>query len=212
MEYISDTTIEPPYDDKEYKIKIVDYGQGIKQLSINAIPNGTYFVFHISNSELQECQWRNKQEEIPNNIHKAVEYYGYHITDEENLPQHGLYQNINYIASVVDDIDEELDESDYLAKANIDWVKESLDLLQKIEILKAHITDVEFEVVSYKAYASSKNTPDGLVKFQNRDGQMIATTLRLLVLRMIAYTQNDGFIDIKIIPNSLVEKLVGEPN
>jgi len=33
MEYLADTTIRPPYDDNEYQIQIVDYGQGIMLLS-----------------------------------------------------------------------------------------------------------------------------------------------------------------------------------
>lgn len=114
------------------------------------------------------------------------------------------------MSDIVNTIEDKLSDEDYLEKANIDWVKESLDLLQKLEILRAHMTDVEFEVVSYKAYASCKNTRNGLIQFQNKEGKMISTTLRHLVLRMIAYAQKDRFIDIKIIPDALVEKLVVE--
>jgi hypothetical protein len=210
MEYLADTTIRPPYDDNEYQIQIVDYGQGIKHLSVHNISDENSYKFHVTNIDRKECQWRNKDAKIPNDIHKAIEYYGYHITDEQNLPQHGLYQNVKYISDVVDEIDSELIESDYIAKAGIDWVKESLDLLQKLEILRARLTDVEFEVVCCKAYESSKKGSDGLINFHTLKGKKVSTTLNLLVLRIIAYAQKDGYIDIEIIPPSFVDRLTME--
>lgn len=211
MEYLSDTTINPPYGDDEYRIRIIDYGQGIKRLSIKSIEETKSYVFYISNLKKQECQWRNKNDSIPNEIHKAVEYYGYHITDEPNLPRHGFHQNVKYIGEILEDISGELHDADYLAKASMDWIQESINLLEKLEILRAHMTDVEFEVVCCKAYESSANDSGGLINMKTAGNKEISTTLNLLVMRIIAYAQKDKYINIEIISPELVEKLTMEP-
>jgi len=72
MEYLADTTIRPPYDDNEYQIQIVDYGQGIKHLSVHNISDENSYKFHVTNIDRKECQWRNKDAKIPNDIHKAI--------------------------------------------------------------------------------------------------------------------------------------------
>ncbi len=212
MEVHDDTIISPPHDDGEYKLKIIDHGHGNHRLSITPTDERDWHNFTITNQHLQECQWRDKENELPTPIHRAVEYYGYHVTDVVRRPKHGLYENVRYLRESVEEIESELHTVNYIGKSAANWATESLESLQKLELLREHLTEAEFEIVLIKAQESSVDTPSGQLSFPTTDGDITTASLKSVVMLMIAYAQDDGYLDIELIDPEIVNQLVRRPD
>lgn len=200
-------SVSPPFDDTEYTIKIVDYGQGNHQLSVTPeTTDSNTYDFAIINLKLQECQWRSEKT-VPTRIIRAVEHYGYHVTDATSRPTHGLYENVQYFKTTIDTIDEELHPENTLGHAATAWVSESLDTLAKLELLRAHLTQSEYDIVLFKAQETSYDHPSGNLTLPTTQGPTSAS-LKSMVTLMIAYAQHDGYLSRDILDSSIVEKLV----
>jgi hypothetical protein len=212
MDIKEKTTVSPPNDETDYELKVIDYGQGNHQLSL--APNGdaaNTYNFSITNLKLQECQWRDEDDPLPTPVLRAAEYYGYHVTDVTRRPTHGLYENVSYLQEAVERTRDELHDGDLLSEAALNWSSESLDSLEKLELLRAHLTEAEFDIVLYKAQETSRNHPSGNLTLPLADGTTTDASLKSVVMLMLAYAQHDGFLDRTIVPPDAVERLVRRP-
>lgn len=208
MNVQENTTVSPPQDETEYSLKIIDHGHGKHQLTIapGGDPSNAY-NFTITNLKLQECQWRNKDKPVPTDVLRAVEYYGYHVTDVTERPKHGLYENVRYLREAVERTADELHEADLLGRSAANWGSESLSSLGKLELLRAHLTDTEFDIVLFKAQETSADHPSGNLTVPTTDGPTSAS-LKSVVTLMLAYAQHDGYLDMDIIDPDTVENIV----
>lgn len=208
MEIKETTTLSPPHDAREYTLRIIDYGQGDNQLAVQADNDDQEYKFTISNQQLNECQWRSK-DTLPSDILRAVEYYGYHVTDVSQYPKHGLYENVRYLRESIKEIETGIHEENYIGRSGIAWATESLDSLMKLELLRAHLTEAQFDIVMIKAQRTSENHPSGNLDLQSVKGKTSAS-LKSIVMLMLAYAQDEGFLEHQILDEDIVEKLIQE--
>ena len=212
MDIQEKTTLSPPEDETEYEIKVIDYGQGNPRLSI--APGGDpsqEYNFSITNQKLQECQWRDEATPLPTGVLRAAEYYGYHVTDVTERPKHGLYENVRYLREAVEATEDGLHEADVLGRSAINWASESLSSLGKLELLRAHLTDAEFDTILFKAQETSRHHPSGNLEIPTTEGPTSAS-LNSVVTLMLAYAQDDGFLDLELLDPETVDQLVREAN
>lgn len=208
MDIQENTTLSPPTDETEYQLKIIDHGHGTHRLSVAREGNpGDSFSFQITNQRLQECQWRDTETELPVEILRAVEFYGYHVTDVTQRSNHGLYENVRYLKETVDQIGNDLHDRDIIARSGVTWARESLEALEKLELLRAHLTEAEFDVVLYKAYETSADHPAGNLTVPTTEGGVPAS-LRSVVTLMLAYAQHDGYLGLELLDPDTVSRLV----
>jgi hypothetical protein len=203
-------TLHPPGDDDEYTLKLIDYGQGHPKLNVLRNDEQPGYDFVVTNEELLECQWRDEQTPLPTPVLRAVEYHGYHVTDVTQRPKHGLYENVAYLKDATESLTENLHENDIVGRAGVNWIRESLDSLQKLELLRAHLSKVEYDTVLLKAYESSREHPDGNLTVPTTDGPT-KVSLDTVVLLMLAYAQHDGYLDLELLKQQTVDSLVMEP-
>jgi hypothetical protein len=210
VDTIDNTTLTPPGDENEYTFKLIDYGQG--KPALNVLCNGEQpgYRFTVTSTQLHECQWRDEDTRLPTDVLRAVEYYGYHVTDVTRRPTHGLYENVGYLKDATEALEANLHVDDIVARAGAQWMTESLESLQKLELLRAHLTSVEYDTVLLKAYESSRAHPGGNLTIPTTQGPTEAS-LKSVVTLMLAYAQHDGYLDRELLPKQTVDSLVTEP-
>lgn len=211
MEIRTSTTVSPPQDETEYDIRIIDYGQGDPKLDILPAGEQPGYTFRITNEQLYECEWRDEETPLPTPVLRAAEYYGYHVTDVTQRPKHGLYENVRYLKDAAHSIRDSLHPEDTVSHAGVEWMTDSLDSLEKLELLRAHLSPVEYDMVLLKAYETSRGHSSGNLTIPTTEGQTSAS-LNSIVVLMLAYAQHDGYLGFEILDSDTVDSLVEEPN
>lgn len=214
METLQTQTVSPPADETEYAIEIIDYGQGgVSDPTLGIEPvaeQSRKFSLTVTNQRLQECQWRNTDKSLPTHIHRAIEFYGYHVTDVSSQPKHGLYEHISYLHESTTGIEDDLHQEDTLSRAALGWARESLELLTKLEILQAHLSESEYAIVLMKAQLTTNGNFSGNMSVPLGEREQTDASLRSLVVLMLAYAQHDGYLPQTILDPEIVSQLVME--
>jgi hypothetical protein len=211
MDVLKETAVSPPGDEADYELQIVDYGQGNTKLLIAPTGERPRHTFTITNTQLSECQWRDEETPVPTEILRAVEYYGYHVTDVTQRPALGLYENVNYLRQAMDEIETELHEENTIGRGGALKASESLDILSKVELLRTSLTEREFAVAVFKAQETSQKLPTGGLEVPSTSG-INSVTLKSMVTLILAYAQDDGYLSRPLISPETVERLVERPS
>jgi hypothetical protein len=200
--------VSPPFSDETFVIRLTDFGHGDPRLTVAPLEDATTeYNFTVTNESMNECQWRDADEDPPLDVLKAVEAAGYHVIDVTERPEYGLYENVKYLEEAVTDISENLHRDDIISRAALNWAEESLNSLKTLELLRSELSDTEFQVILFKAQQSSDRLPNGNLTIPQRDGSTESARLKSVVTLMVAYAQRDGYLDTNLLNDELVERL-----